>query len=139
MAALRAAVFGQSGKNRREGSQQPPPPSRAKVNPCPHMLFPHPRTHMGDATSRAISPLIEIELWDKTKNPWDILSPTVPESRPRSYLTNQRSQTLETFDESYKRLTVNTATRRFNKYEQIVRISLKLVVEQKIKYDVNSR
>ena len=33
------------------------------------MLFSHPRTHMGGvATPHAISPLIEIELWDKKPN-----------------------------------------------------------------------
>ena len=40
------------------------------------MLFPHPRTHLGGgATHHTISPLIEIELWDKDQtNPWDVLS-----------------------------------------------------------------
>ena len=43
-------------------------------NPHPHMLFPHPRTHMG-VQPHAISSLIEIELWDKDQtNPWDVLS-----------------------------------------------------------------
>ena len=43
------------------------------------MLFPHPRTHMGDATLHAISPLTKIELWDNNQtNPWDVLSPMVP-------------------------------------------------------------
>ena len=43
--------------------------------------FPHPRTHMGGgATPHAISPLIEIELWDKDQtNPWDVLSRMVSE------------------------------------------------------------
>ena len=52
------------------------------INPRPHSYFPHPRTHMGGgvATPHAISPLIEIELWDKDQtNPWDVLSPMVPE------------------------------------------------------------
>ena len=33
------------------------------LNPRPHLLFSHPRTHLGggDATPRTISPLIEIE------------------------------------------------------------------------------
>ena len=45
------------------------------------MLFHHPRTHMGGgATPDAISPLIDIELWDEVQtNPWDVLSPMVPE------------------------------------------------------------
>ena len=47
------------------------------------MLFPHPRTHMGGgvvATPHAISPLIEIELWDENQtNSWDVLNPMVPE------------------------------------------------------------
>ena len=30
-----------------------------------HMLFPHSRTHMGGYQPYVISPLIEIELWDK--------------------------------------------------------------------------
>ena len=43
------------------------------------MLFPHPRTHMGGDNPHAISPLIEIELWDKDQtNPWDVLSLMVP-------------------------------------------------------------
>ena len=43
------------------------------------MLFSHPRTHMGGATPHAISPLIEIELWDEDQtNPWDVLNPMVP-------------------------------------------------------------
>ena len=34
----------------------------------------------GGATSHAMSPLIKIELWDKDQtNPWDVLSPMVPE------------------------------------------------------------
>ena len=52
------------------------------LNPRPHMLFPHPRTHMGGGVAtphHAISPLIEIELRDKDQtNPWDVLSPLVP-------------------------------------------------------------
>ena len=44
------------------------------------MLFAHPRTHMGGATPHAISPLIEIELWDENQtNPWDVLNSMVPE------------------------------------------------------------
>ena len=46
------------------------------------MLFPHPRTHTGGGivTPHAISPLVEIKLWDKDQtNPWDVLSPMVPE------------------------------------------------------------
>ena len=44
------------------------------------MIFPHLRTHVGDATPHVISPLIEIELWDKDHtNPWDDLSPMVSE------------------------------------------------------------
>ena len=45
------------------------------------MLFPHPRTHMGgECTPHAISPLIEIKVWDKDQtNLWDVLSPMVPE------------------------------------------------------------
>ena len=34
----------------------------------------------GVAPPHAISPLIEIELWDKDlTSPWDVLSPTVPD------------------------------------------------------------
>ena len=34
----------------------------------------------GGATPHAISPLIEIELWDKDQtNPWDVMSSMVPE------------------------------------------------------------
>ena len=48
-------------------------------NPRSHMLFLHPRTR-GGATPHAISPIIEIELWDKDQtNPWDVLSPMVLE------------------------------------------------------------
>ena len=48
--------------------------------PRPHMPFPHPRTQMGGQPPNAISPLIETELWDKEQtNPWDVLSPMVPE------------------------------------------------------------
>ena len=44
------------------------------------MLFPHPRTHMGGCNPHAISPLIEIELWDEDQtNSWDVLSSMVPE------------------------------------------------------------
>ena len=44
------------------------------------MLFPHPRTHMGGCTPHAISPLIEIELWNEDQtNPWDVVSRMVPE------------------------------------------------------------
>ena len=46
------------------------------------MLFPQPRTHMGGGgcIPHAISPLIEIELWDKVQtNAWDALSPMIPE------------------------------------------------------------
>ena len=45
------------------------------------MLFSHPRAQMGGgfATPHAISPLIEIELWDKDQtNLWDVLNPMVP-------------------------------------------------------------
>ena len=52
------------------------------LNPRPHMLFPHPRTHMGGGVQlpHAISPLIEIELWDKDQtNPWDVVSPMIPD------------------------------------------------------------
>ena len=45
------------------------------------MLFPHPRTHMGGGGlhPHAMSPLIEIELWDKDQtNLWDVLNPMVP-------------------------------------------------------------
>ena len=50
------------------------------INPRPHMLFPHPRTHMGGLHPHAISPLIEIELWDIDQtSTWDVLSPMVPE------------------------------------------------------------
>ena len=57
-------------------------PLQKTFNPRPHMLFSHPRTHMGVvvvATPHAISPLIEIELWDKDQtNLWDVLNPMVP-------------------------------------------------------------
>ena len=34
----------------------------------------------GVATPHAISPLIEVELWDKDQtNPWDVVSPMIPE------------------------------------------------------------
>ena len=51
------------------------------LNPRPHMLFSHPRTHMGGATPHAISALIEIELWwdENQTNPWDVVSPMIPE------------------------------------------------------------
>ena len=57
-----------------------PDDTQARTSPRPHMLFPHPRTHMGVvAPPHAISPLIEIELWDKDQtNPLDVLSPMVP-------------------------------------------------------------
>ena len=45
------------------------------------MLFSHPRTHMGGGLQppHAISPLIEIELWDKDQtNLWGVLNPMVP-------------------------------------------------------------
>ena len=49
----------------------------------------------GGATPHAISPLIEIELWDENQpNPWDVLSPMVPELTLdlfRSYLDPFRS------------------------------------------------
>ena len=65
------------------------------LNPRPHMLFPHPRTHMGGvATPHAISLLIEIELWDKDQtNPWDVLSPRSQQRVDlfRSYLDPSRS------------------------------------------------
>ena len=51
-------------------------------NPRPHMLFPHHRTHMGGGgcNPHVISPLNEIELWNKDQtNPWDLLSAIVPE------------------------------------------------------------
>ena len=36
--------------------------------------------HTWGCNPHAISPLIEIELWDKDEtNPWDVLSPMVPE------------------------------------------------------------
>ena len=37
--------------------------SLSTANPRPHMLFPRSKTHIGGP--HAISPLIEIELWDK--------------------------------------------------------------------------
>ena len=44
------------------------------------MLFPHPITLMVRCNPYVISPLIEVELWDEDQtNPWDILSPMVPE------------------------------------------------------------
>ena len=44
------------------------------------MLIPHPRTHKGGENPHAISPLIEIELWNNDQtNPRDVLSPIVPE------------------------------------------------------------
>ena len=45
-----------------------------------HMLFHHPRAHMGEVCPPpSHSLLIEIELWDKDQwNPWGVLSPTVP-------------------------------------------------------------
>ena len=45
------------------------------------MLVPHPRTHVGGGCNPlAISPLIEIELWNKDQTYlWDVLSPTVPD------------------------------------------------------------
>ena len=50
------------------------------------MLFPHPRMHMGEGVA-PISPLIEIELWDKDHtNPWDVLSPVVPELNSLSHI-----------------------------------------------------
>ena len=50
------------------------------------MLFPHPRAHMG-GHPHAISPLIEIELWDKdSTNRWYVVSPTVPESTTLGYI-----------------------------------------------------
>ena len=63
------------------------------LNPRPHMLFPHPRTHMGGATPHAISPLPEIELWDENQtNPWDVLSSMVPKLTSfRPYLDLSRS------------------------------------------------
>ena len=65
-----------------------PPPSlisliiiltMADLIPRPHMLFSHPRTHMGGCNPpHAISPLIEIELWDEDQtNLWDVLNPMV--------------------------------------------------------------
>ena len=62
-------------------------------NPRPHMLFSHPRTHMGGGCNpHAISPLIEIELWAKDQtNPWDVLNPMVPELTSWSYLDPSRS------------------------------------------------
>ena len=45
------------------------------------MLVPHLKTHMGKGVLQPlISPLIEIELWDKDQtNLCDVLSPMVPE------------------------------------------------------------
>ena len=44
------------------------------------MPFFHPRTHMGVPPPNVISPQIEKELRNKEQtNPWDVLSPTVPE------------------------------------------------------------
>ena len=66
------------------------------VKPRPHMIFPHPRTHIGGgvATPHAISSLIEIELWNKDQtNPWDVLSPMVPELTTLGHvLTDQRKK-----------------------------------------------
>ena len=63
------------------------------VNPRPHMLFSHPRTHMGGGVAtppHAISHLIEIELWDKDQtNLMDVLNLMVSTIRVdlfRSYL-----------------------------------------------------
>ena len=48
------------------------------------MLFSHPRTekaHVGGGVQspHAISPLIEVDLWDKDQtNLWDVLNPMVP-------------------------------------------------------------
>ena len=71
---VRAASQNNSGGSHRS------PPARARVNPRPHMLFPHPRTHMGGCNPHAISSLIKIELWGKDQtNYWDVLNPMVPE------------------------------------------------------------
>ena len=58
------------------------------------MLFPHPRTHMGGgATPHAILPLIEVEQWGKDQtNPWDILSPMVPELTSLGHILNLPGQ-----------------------------------------------
>ena len=53
------------------------------------MLFSHPRTHMGGvvATPHAISPLIEIELWDEDQtNIWDVLHPMVSGLTPLGHI-----------------------------------------------------
>ena len=52
------------------------------------MLFPIlERTWGGGCNPHAISPLIEIELWDKDQtNPWDVLSPMVPELTSLGYI-----------------------------------------------------
>ena len=57
-------------------------------NPRPHMLFHHPRTKWGGVPPpNAISPLLETELWDKDQtNPWDVLSPMVPELVSLGYI-----------------------------------------------------
>ena len=59
-----------------------------RLNPRPHMLFPHPRTHMGGATPHAISFLIEIEQhWNKVQTSlWDVLSPMVPDLTSLGYI-----------------------------------------------------
>ena len=70
--------------SRKQSAEAPPRPEKA--NPSPHMLFPHPRTHIGGCNPHAISPLIEIELWDENQtNHWDVLSPMVPELTSSGY------------------------------------------------------
>ena len=45
------------------------------------------RTWGGGATPHAISPLIEIELWDKDQtNLWDVLNPMVPSLTPLGHI-----------------------------------------------------
>ena len=56
------------------------PPSGSWVNPRPHMLFAILERTWGVATPHAISPLIEIELWDKDQtNSWNVPNTMVPE------------------------------------------------------------
>ena len=44
------------------------------------MLFPRPRTHMGEGLPPLGHFAPNLELWDKDQtNPWDVLSQTVPE------------------------------------------------------------
>ena len=67
------------------------------INPRLHMLFPHPRTPMGEgegvATPHAISPLTEIELWDEDQTkPWDVLSQMVPELTSLGHISTPPSR-----------------------------------------------